>query len=92
MLVYDLLRYVVPGVLWAWLFWRFGFVTAEVASVGCHIFLQPGFGILLLGSRREPGNVIHDLNGIWKAMRFLATVDRYRSSLESDRRRFGDLE
>lgn len=46
-LAYDGLRYVVPGVLWAWLFWRFGFATAEVASVGCHIFLQPALGILL---------------------------------------------
>jgi hypothetical protein len=46
-LTYDSFRYVVPGVLWAWLFWRFGFVTAEVASVGCHIFLQPALGILL---------------------------------------------
>jgi hypothetical protein len=46
-LFYDALRYVMPGVLWAWLYWRFGFVTAEVASVGCHIFLQPALGVLL---------------------------------------------
>jgi hypothetical protein len=46
-LTYDGLRYVAPGILWAWLFWRFGFVTAEVASVGCHIFLQPALGILV---------------------------------------------
>ena len=45
-LAYDALRYVAPGVLWAWLFCRFGFVIAEVASVGCHIFLQPAFSIL----------------------------------------------
>lgn len=38
---YDLIRYVVPGVLWAWLYRQHGFATAEVASVGCHIFLQP---------------------------------------------------
>ncbi len=44
---YDALRYIVPGVTWAWLFWRFGFATAEVASVGCHMFLQPGFSYLL---------------------------------------------
>jgi hypothetical protein len=44
---YDLLRYVSPGVLWAWLYWRFGFLTAEVASVGCHIFLQPMFSYLV---------------------------------------------
>ncbi|MGE9007779.1 hypothetical protein ACO2JO_04295 [Leptospira interrogans] len=46
-LTYDLLRYVVPGVFKACLFWRFGFLTTEVASVGCHIFLQPALGILL---------------------------------------------
>ncbi|MGY4160211.1 MULTISPECIES: hypothetical protein [unclassified Bradyrhizobium] len=43
LLFYDAIRYVAPGVLWAWLYLRFGFVTAEVASVGCHIFLQPMF-------------------------------------------------
>lgn len=47
LLVYEGLRYVVPGVIWAWLFWRFGFLTAEIASVGCHIFLQPTLGALL---------------------------------------------
>ena len=46
-LVYESLRYVMPGVLWAWLYWRFGFLTAEMASVGCHIFLQPALGVLL---------------------------------------------
>jgi hypothetical protein len=46
-LLYDALRYVAPGVLWGWLYWRFGFLTAEVASVGCHIFLQPALGLLV---------------------------------------------
>ncbi|TPK77165.1 hypothetical protein FKO01_36085 [Mesorhizobium sp. B2-3-3] len=46
-LSYEALRYIVPGVIWAWLFWRFGFMAAEVASVGCHIFLQPALGMLL---------------------------------------------
>jgi hypothetical protein len=40
-IVYDGLRYIVPGVCWAWLYRRSGFATAEVASVSCHIFLQP---------------------------------------------------
>ena len=44
-LTYDALRYVAPGVLWAALYVRNGFATAEVASVGCHVFLQPGFSI-----------------------------------------------
>ncbi|MEP7222449.1 MAG: hypothetical protein ABI673_07255 [Novosphingobium sp.] len=47
LLAYDFLRYIVPGVSWAMLFWRFGFVSAEVASVGCHLFLQPGFSYFL---------------------------------------------
>ncbi len=47
LLAYDALRYVAPGVLWAWLFWRNGFVTAEIASVGCHVFLQPVIGALI---------------------------------------------
>jgi hypothetical protein len=47
LLTYDALRYVAPGVLWGCLFWRFGFTVAEVASVGCHVFLQPALGLLL---------------------------------------------
>lgn len=43
---YDALRYVAPGVVWAILFVRNGFVVAEVASVGCHLFLQPLFSLL----------------------------------------------
>lgn len=46
LLFYDALRYITPGVIWAWLFFRFGFMTAEIASVGCHIFLQPIFSVL----------------------------------------------
>ena len=46
-IVYDGLRYIVPGVCWAWLYWRSGFATAEVASVTCHIFLQPPLGHLI---------------------------------------------
>jgi hypothetical protein len=47
MAAYWLARYVAPGVVWAWLYWRHGFVTAEVASVTCHLFLQPPFGMLI---------------------------------------------
>lgn len=46
LLIYDALRYVVPGVIWALLFRRNGFATAEIASVGCHLFLQPGYSLL----------------------------------------------
>lgn len=47
---YDGVRYIVPGVVWAWLFVRHGFATAEVASVGCHVFLQPGYSLWLDGA------------------------------------------
>jgi hypothetical protein len=47
MLVYDVLRYIVPGVLWGYLYWRHGFATAEIASVGTHPFLQPLLGIAI---------------------------------------------
>ncbi|MEO5806643.1 hypothetical protein [Devosia sp.] len=46
-LAYDIIRYVNPGVLWALLYWRYGFVAAEIASVSCHIVLQPLLGYLL---------------------------------------------
>ena len=46
-LTYDALRYVVPGVVWAILFRRNGFAVAEIASVGCHLFLQPAFSLLI---------------------------------------------
>lgn len=44
---YGMLRYVAPGVVWAWLYWRYGFVTTEIASVGGHLFLQPVYGLLI---------------------------------------------
>jgi hypothetical protein len=47
MLVYDLVRYVFPGALWGYLYWRHGFATAEIASVGTHPFLQPLLGALI---------------------------------------------
>jgi hypothetical protein len=47
MIIYDALRYILPGVCWAKLYLRHGFATAEIASVTCHIFLQPLLGYLL---------------------------------------------
>jgi hypothetical protein len=46
-LIYDALRYVLPGVAWGVIYWRYGFFTVEIASVGCHIFLQPMLGGVL---------------------------------------------
>lgn len=45
--LYFFARGVVPGVVWAILFWRRGFLAAEIGSVGCHAFLQPMLGALL---------------------------------------------
>lgn len=47
LLTYDVLRYVVPGAAWGWLYWRNGFTTIEVGHVGSHVFLQPALGILI---------------------------------------------
>ncbi|MDE1914876.1 MAG: hypothetical protein KGJ57_00180 [Sphingomonadales bacterium] len=44
---YWSVRYVAPGVLWAWIYWRYGFLTTEIASVGGHFFLQPAYGLLV---------------------------------------------
>lgn len=44
---YVALRFILPGVVSAWLFVRHGFATAEVASVSCHLLLQPGYSWLL---------------------------------------------
>jgi hypothetical protein len=46
-LAYDGLRYLFPGVVWGYLYWRHGFVAAEIASVGTHPFLQPQLGYFL---------------------------------------------
>lgn len=47
MLVYDGLRYIAPGTLWAVLYARNGFLVAEIASVGCHFIIQPVLGSVL---------------------------------------------
>jgi hypothetical protein len=44
---YDALRYVAPGCVWGYLFWRYGFATAEIGHVATHLFLQPAFNIWL---------------------------------------------
>jgi hypothetical protein len=40
-LAHDALRYVVPGVVWSWLYWRYGFQSNEIACTTVHVFLQP---------------------------------------------------
>jgi hypothetical protein len=34
-------------VVWGYLYWRPGFVAAEIASVGTHPLLQPALALLL---------------------------------------------
>jgi len=46
-LAYWAVRYIAPGVAWAWLYARHGFATAEVASVGTHFVLQPAMTLLI---------------------------------------------
>lgn len=46
-LLHDALRYVTPGVLWGYLYFRHGFTTHEIAAVGTHIFLQPMLSVVL---------------------------------------------
>jgi len=41
LLLHDTLRYVMPGVLWGYLYFRHGFTTHEIAAVGTHTFFQP---------------------------------------------------
>ncbi|HXV01577.1 MAG TPA: hypothetical protein VG166_13880 [Caulobacteraceae bacterium] len=38
---YDSLRYIAPGIVWGLLYWRFGFVTTEIACTSVHLFFQP---------------------------------------------------
>jgi hypothetical protein len=45
--VYDGVRYIIPGVCWAWLYWKRDFAAAEIASTSCHFFLQPALSRLI---------------------------------------------
>lgn len=40
-LLHDLFRYVAPGVIWGWLYWRRGFAANELASTSVHLVFQP---------------------------------------------------
>ncbi len=46
-LLYVVVRFILAGVLWGFLYWRYGFVTAQTAHIGTHIFLQPIMGFAL---------------------------------------------
>ncbi|MBT9472740.1 MAG: hypothetical protein V4514_22325 [Pseudomonadota bacterium] len=46
-LTYDLMRYLFPGLIWGWLYWRHGWVSALAGHVGTHLFLAPLLLVLL---------------------------------------------
>lgn len=41
MALYTVIRLVLPGILWGYLYWRHGFLTATLAHVTTHLFYQP---------------------------------------------------
>ena len=45
--VYDVLRFYVPGLVWGWLYWRWGFLAAVTAHPACHLILQPALLLVL---------------------------------------------
>jgi hypothetical protein len=51
-LVYDVLRYISPGILWGWLFWRHGFIAALLGHTGTHPILDPALHALLSQAQR----------------------------------------
>jgi hypothetical protein len=47
LLAHDLIRYVAPALVWAWLYWKRGFLSCEVACTTVHGFLQPMLSIAI---------------------------------------------
>jgi hypothetical protein len=46
-ILFIVVRFILAGVLWGYLYWRYGFLTTEIAHVSTHIFLQPIMGFAL---------------------------------------------
>jgi hypothetical protein len=46
-LFYDALRYYTPGLVWGWLYWRHGWVSAAAAHFGVHLVFEPAVFFLL---------------------------------------------
>ena len=40
-LLHDVVRFVLPGLVWSWLYWRHGFQSNEIAHTTAHLFFQP---------------------------------------------------
>jgi hypothetical protein len=47
LLLYDGLRFVLPGVVWGYLYFHNGFAPDEIAAVGTHVFFQPLISLAL---------------------------------------------
>lgn len=47
LVLYAIVRFVLPGVIWGLIYWRHGLVTALLAHMSAHIFLQPMLGFAL---------------------------------------------
>lgn len=45
--VYDVLRFFVPGLMWAFLYRRFGLSTVLIAHTSTHVFFQPLIQLLM---------------------------------------------
>lgn len=45
---YVLLRYIIPGLVWGGIYWRFGFTACALAHVGAQVVLQVALGFALL--------------------------------------------
>jgi hypothetical protein len=45
--LYDALRYFAVGLVWGWLYWRHGWLSAVAGHAGTHIVLQPTLLVLL---------------------------------------------
>jgi hypothetical protein len=45
--LYAIVRFVLPGVIWGLIYWRCGLVTAQIAHMSTHVFLQPMLGYAL---------------------------------------------
>lgn len=46
-ILFIVVRFILAGILWGYLYWRYGFLTTEIAHVSTHIFLQPMMGFVL---------------------------------------------
>ena len=40
-LLYDVVRFILPGLAYGWLYWRHGFQSNEIACTTVHLFFQP---------------------------------------------------